>query len=110
MRPHLPRRTGTRDRPEPPGLTDVARAVFAESVERWGASRATALVGEHPAFVAALQRAARFAAADASVLVGGETGTGKELFARALHLLSPRRHAAFVSVNCGQYQDAQLSV
>jgi two-component system response regulator HydG len=43
----------------------------------------------------------RIAASDASVLVFGENGTGKELVARAIHAASPRRDAAFVVVNCG---------
>ena len=92
------------------GLSEVARLVHAYALERWGHRRRTLLLGRHPAFEAALQRVARFAESDATVLITGETGTGKELFARALYLLSARRDTAFVSVNCAQYQDGQLSV
>jgi transcriptional regulator with GAF, ATPase, and Fis domain len=92
------------------GLSEVARTVHAYARERWGQQRRTMLLGRDPAFVAALHRMARFAQSDATVLITGETGTGKELFARALYLLSARRGTAFVSVNCAQYQDGQLSV
>src|SRR6185295_9392276 len=92
------------------GLSEVARLVHAYALERWGHRRRTLLLGRHPAFETALQRVARFAESDATVLITGETGTGKELFARALYLLSARRDTAFVSVNCAQYQDGQLSV
>jgi transcriptional regulator with GAF, ATPase, and Fis domain len=84
--------------------------VQARAVEQWGSQRRTLLLGRHPAFEAALERVARFAQSDATVLITGETGTGKELFARALYLLSARRGTAFVSINCAQYQDGQLSV
>jgi transcriptional regulator with GAF, ATPase, and Fis domain len=92
------------------GLSEIARRVEAFSIERWGRDRATRLVGWSPAFLEALERVARYAPSNGTVLFCGETGTGKELFARAVHLLSPRRAAAWVTVNCAQYQDGALSV
>jgi DNA-binding NtrC family response regulator len=59
------------------------------------------LLGESPAFQNALRVIERVAAVDVSLLIQGETGTGKELAARALHYLSHRRNFAFVPVNCG---------
>ena len=48
-----------------------------------------------------LSRARLLAAGDASVLLRGESGSGKEMLAKAIHLASPRRDAPFVAVNCG---------
>jgi formate hydrogenlyase transcriptional activator len=59
-----------------------------------------AIVGESPALNAALQLVSVVAPTDSSVLILGETGTGKELIARALHDLSSRRDRAFVKLNC----------
>jgi DNA-binding NtrC family response regulator len=59
------------------------------------------LVGESAAMQALFRRLERLAAVDVSVLIVGETGTGKELVAAALHRLSPRRAARFEPVNCG---------
>src|SRR5271163_2485397 len=58
------------------------------------------IVGESPALQAVLARVARVAPTDSSVLITGETGTGKELIARAIHKRSHRSSRAFVSVNC----------
>src|SRR5262249_17532116 len=58
------------------------------------------LVGASPALVAALSALDEVLDADSSVLLLGETGTGKELFARALHARGPRRTFPLVSVNC----------
>ena len=59
------------------------------------------MVGQGPALVAVLQKVERVAGTDATVLVTGETGTGKELIARALHSRSARKHRPLVKVNCG---------
>jgi transcriptional regulator with GAF, ATPase, and Fis domain len=58
------------------------------------------VVGTSPALQAVLARAAKVAPTDSTVLITGETGTGKELIARAIHKRSQRSARAFVSVNC----------
>ncbi len=58
------------------------------------------IVGESPALRSVLARVAKVAPTDSTVLVTGETGTGKELIARAIHKRSQRSSRAFVSVNC----------
>lgn len=63
--------------------------------------RAKALVFEDPRSAELLAQIERVAPSDATVLVTGETGTGKEIVARHLHELSRRHHEAFVAVNCG---------
>ena len=58
------------------------------------------LVGRSPALLAALRDVSQVAGTDATVLIQGETGTGKELFARAIHDRSGRREKPLVKVNC----------
>jgi transcriptional regulator with GAF, ATPase, and Fis domain len=58
------------------------------------------IVGDSRALRAALRQVQEVAGTKTTVLLRGETGTGKELFARAIHLRSPRRANAFVVVNC----------
>jgi transcriptional regulator with GAF, ATPase, and Fis domain len=59
------------------------------------------IVGRSPAMQAVFEMMARVIPTDAPVLITGETGTGKELVARAIHYSGPRKEAAFVAVNCG---------
>jgi formate hydrogenlyase transcriptional activator len=58
------------------------------------------IVGDSPALKAALDLVSMVAPTDSSVLIQGETGTGKELVARAIHNLSGRREGPFVKLNC----------
>ncbi len=58
------------------------------------------IVGQSPVLREVLQLVEKVAASDSTVLLLGETGTGKELIARAIHNLSPRCSHAFVKVNC----------
>jgi two-component system NtrC family response regulator len=59
------------------------------------------IIGKSKNLLAVLDNAARAAQADSTVLVRGETGTGKELLAKAIHFNSPRRERPFVVINCG---------
>jgi DNA-binding NtrC family response regulator len=60
----------------------------------------TELVGEHPAFLQVIAQIPVVAQHNSTALILGETGTGKELFARAIHHMSPRRHLPFIAVDC----------
>ncbi len=64
------------------------------------------LLGDSPAFRAALGVIERYARCGETVLIEGETGTGKELAARAIHYLGTRRDTPFVPVNCGAVPDS----
>jgi len=72
-------------------LHDRFEAIVPTTTEIIGESRAICTVREH---------AARIARHDTPVLITGETGTGKELLAREIHNLSPRREGPFIAINC----------
>jgi DNA-binding NtrC family response regulator len=64
-----------------------------------------AVIGGSPALLDAIRKVPRLGASEANVLISGETGTGKELFARAIHYASARRSQPFIPVNCGALPD-----
>ena len=66
------------------------------------------MLGESQAWREVCAQLARVAESELPVLVLGETGTGKELVARAVHALSPRRGAGFVAHNCGATPDSLI--
>jgi two-component system response regulator GlrR len=66
------------------------------------------LIGEHAGFLATVAKIPLVARAESPVLILGETGTGKELCARAIHHLSRRRGAPFIPVDCGALPDHLL--
>jgi transcriptional regulator with PAS, ATPase and Fis domain len=102
---HTPRGEEHVDVETTPIRDDAGQIVyFVETmrVVRQASSRPAAqgLVGRSPAFMAMLERILRVATSDASVLLLGETGTGKELVARAIHESSMRADGPFVAVDC----------
>jgi len=93
----------------------AARAEAADSEEPENAGSAllddlsrTGLVGRSPAMVAVYKLIAQAARTDATALISGETGTGKELVARAIHQFSARSKGTFIAVNCSGLTDTLL--
>ena len=68
----------------------------------------TDLIGSSPKFRALLEEIDMVAPVDSAVLVRGETGTGKEVVAQAIHDASPRRKQPFVAINCAAIPAALL--
>jgi len=109
-------RVGAYDFIEKPFSSDVIAARVARAVEKrrltleveglratlhnWQGIEALVL-GKSPAMADVRKKILRLADTSVSVLITGETGTGKELIARSLHELSPRHDKPFVAVNCG---------
>jgi len=69
---------------------------------------APGIVGGTAPIIQILRTVGRVASADSSVLISGETGVGKELVARAIHLAGPRRTMPFIKVNCAAIPDTLL--
>ena len=66
------------------------------------------LVGRSSAFQGCVSQLPAIALSEASVLIEGETGTGKELIARAVHYLSKRAAFPFIALNCGSLPDTLI--
>jgi DNA-binding NtrC family response regulator len=66
------------------------------------------MIGRSAAFLNAIRLLAKFAACDAPVVIEGETGTGKEVAARAIHYEGARRDYPFIPVNCGALPDSLI--
>jgi Nif-specific regulatory protein len=77
----------------------LLKGALASAAARYG------IIGTSPALLQALSALERVSQSTASVLLLGDSGSGKELFARAVHLASPRRDAPFIKVNCAAIPD-----
>src|SRR5215471_1317993 len=82
----------------PSKLQQLSRLINCQEAE--GRTEFNEIVGESPALKTALDLLSVVAPTDSSVLILGETGTGKELVARAAHTLSGRSQRPFVKLNC----------
>jgi len=87
-------------------LEQAADRILAQA--RTQAEATEDLAGHAPGWLRALDRARQAAASGADVLIEAESGTGKELVARLIHRLSPRRDHAFVAINCSAFPDTLL--
>jgi transcriptional regulator with PAS, ATPase and Fis domain len=86
---------------EPAAKAESIRAIRAKY-------RLEAVIGESSQLVEAIRKVPRLGTSDANVLITGETGTGKELFARAIHYASARQNQPFVPVNCSAVPDTLI--
>lgn len=66
------------------------------------------IIGNAPALTAAISRAVQVAPIDLSVLVTGESGSGKEFFPKIIHAFSARKHARYIAVNCGAIPEGTI--
>ena len=78
----------------------IELAKFEDSGSSRRSTEFEGIVGSSPALRAVLDQVRRVAPTDATVLIGGETGTGKELIAHAIHNQSTRRNRPFVKLSC----------
>lgn len=87
-------------------LEQAAERIMAQAKTQ--AEAAEGLAGHAPGWLRALDRVRQAAASGADVLIEAESGTGKELVARLIHRLSPRRDHAFVAMNCSAFPETLL--
>jgi two-component system response regulator HydG len=91
------------------GLAEVSGEAVAAAKDGAGAAEPfTEIVTGSPDMAEAIQRSRRIAPSDIPVLITGETGTGKELFARSIHGASKRRERPFLAVNCAALTETLL--
>lgn len=87
-------------------LEQAAERILAQA--RTQAEASKELGGHAPPWLRALERARQAAASNADILIEAESGTGKELVARLIHRLSPRRDRPFIAVNCAAFPETLL--
>jgi immunoreactive 47 kD antigen len=66
------------------------------------------IIGNDSKLNLAIEKAVRIAPTDVSVLITGESGVGKEAFARIIHTLSARKHAKYIAINCGAIPEGTI--
>lgn len=90
-------------------MSEPALLVRNLSTEMWGEAKAVEIVGLSPVFVEVLKKVEKAARYSEPVLITGESGVGKELLAQSIYLLSELRGRPYISVNCPQYREGNLT-
>lgn len=91
-------------------MMDSARSIEEVSKRAWGPRKGISIVGKSPQLGEILAKIHKISAFEEPVLITGESGVGKESLAQAVYLLSPRKGRPFITVNCPQFQDGNLTV
>lgn len=91
-------------------MCPIAQEICEASLKKLGRDRPVELLGRSPKFLDCLEKLKKFARFSQPILITGESGVGKELFAKACYLLSNRTEESFVSLNCPQYGDGNITV
>jgi len=78
------------------------------SNEAISAKQRFSIIGNSPALLNAIERAVRVAPIDLSVLVTGESGSGKEFFPKIIHAFGSRKHKKYIAVNCGAIPEGTI--
>ncbi len=93
-----------------PSIHQAGDKIKDKNLEKGFVARAdfSQILGGSAAMRTLREKAAAFAANDFTVLITGETGTGKELFAAAIHNAGKRKHGPFVAVNCSAFHESLL--
>jgi len=82
--------------------------MYHQGLKRWGTDLPLVIIGQSPLLIQAISRVEQYARTGYPVVIQGETGTGKELFARALHVLSSDTTNPFYAINCAHLQSNEL--
>ena len=91
-------------------MSTMALDVSERSRARWAEEAAVEMIGESAEILDLQSRIAKIARYREPVLIAGESGVGKELVTRSIYLLSDRGSGPYVSINCPQYRDGNLTV
>lgn len=95
---------------KPDALSPLAKHIRALSQKAWPGSKPVEIVGNDPRLLTALRKVEKFARFNEPILITGESGVGKEAFAKACYLLSSRLGKPYAAVNCPQYEEGNVTV
>jgi Nif-specific regulatory protein len=89
---------------------EIAREIRVRCMELGGVGQPVELIGVSPKLQDTLSKLKKFAKFNQPILITGESGVGKEFFAKACYVLSNRTQGPYISVNCPQYGEGNLTV